>query len=319
MRRCRALMALWLLTGCGAHGGFSGMVTSSGDLRDYRAFRLAETRGIRLERAFHYLETHPEGAWAAEVGTAFHEEEPLYYEAAQSTRELTSEYLAHLPRGPHAAQAIVLLTAFDTKVETAEMDRLLREARRSEGVLARASEQRQKVTEAILGAVAALNDPAVYDARIEDPPRPLRRALGGEAPSTWGALGKEHEQDLFFFVPTHLQRESRVLTLRLELQSRDGKIASGTVSGADLFVLWTEADQMRALDPTRLEDRVLAANHAAEVLGGAFEARLPASRCRVDGTGRELFMRRCDGWTVWATMGDRPATVDRIHIAYERP
>src|SRR5260370_10324735 len=95
--------ALTLPAGCAVG---RQMLADSGDLADYRTFRVAEHEGVRLARATRYLEAHPRGVWADEVRATLDREEPLYFEAATASRAKTSEYLTDLPHGPHAPAAI---------------------------------------------------------------------------------------------------------------------------------------------------------------------------------------------------------------------
>lgn len=292
------------------------ITASNDDLADYRAFRVAAHEGVRLAAAQRYVENHPRGAWAEEVRVAFAEEEPVYFERASETRAKTSEYLASLPRGPHATAAIALLTAFDTHVEDLETDRMLKNARRMEASLEHASLQRRALGETILGDVAALVDPDVFGATADQVPAAMRRALGGLAPATWGHPAPVREDDFFYVIPTHLVRESRVATLELALVFERGLVAQGMLSGTDLFVHWDEADEVKPRDPTESRDRALAAGHAADLLAGALEARLPAARCRVASSApREILVRRCDGWSVVVTIGGGPGDVDAIIVS----
>jgi hypothetical protein len=306
-----ACSALALLSACSS---VSSVVGDSGDFTDYRAFRMAETEGDRLRHAQDYLASHPRGAWAKEVTDAFTREEPAWFEEAKSSRQKTSEYLTWLPRGPHAEAAIAVLTAFDTRLEDEETDRMLKEARRTESTLANASAQRRAIGESILDALAALTEPGVYGAPIDETPAHLRRVLGGEARSTWGPNPTSRTREVFFSIPTKLERESRTVSLGVMLGMERGVVRTGTVAGVDLFVGWAEADEMRAHDPTEPAERAAAARHAIDVLSGFFEGRLPPARCRVPGTGEELFVRRCDGWEVVAKMGDHPGELDWIRV-----
>jgi hypothetical protein len=306
-------LALAELTGCGATRSFWA---SSGDLADYRAYRVAAHEGVRLARAQHYLERHPRGAWAADVQRTFAEEEPAYFERATETRARTSEYLADLPRGPHAAAAISLLTAFDTHIEDLATERLLRDARKTEVKLERSSRQRRQLGDAILTDLAALLDPGVYGKKQGDLPESMHRALGGLAPSTWGFPEPTREDDFFYAVPTHLVRESRVVTLRLSLVLERGVATLGILSGPDLFVSWDEADEVKPRDPTDDKDRAHAAAHAADLLGGALEARLPAATCTVSSSvPQEILVRRCDGWSAVVSMGRRQGDLDAITVS----
>jgi hypothetical protein len=302
-----------LVTGCAVG---RSLLARNDDLEDYRAFRVAAHEGVRLAKAQRYLERHPQGAWAADVKRTFDDEEPLYFERATQSRAKTSEYLADLPRGPHAAAAISLLTAFDTHIEDLATSRLLRDARLTEVKLERASRQRRTLGEGILTDLAALLDPALYGARQDDLPGPVRGALGGLAPSTWGKPTPVREDDYFYAVPTHLVRESRVVTLRLALVLERTVVTLGILSGPDLFVSWDEADEVKPRDPTDDKDRSTAAAHAADLLGGALEARMPAARCTVSSSDpKEILVRRCDGWSAVVTMGRRPGDLDAITVS----
>src|SRR5580658_5800709 len=107
MPRAVALLLLMFASACAVP---KALFTSSNDLTDYRAFRIAAHEGVRLARAQRYIERHPRGMWVDDVRRAFDQEEPLYFERASETRAKVSEYLADLPRGPHADAAIALLT-----------------------------------------------------------------------------------------------------------------------------------------------------------------------------------------------------------------
>jgi hypothetical protein len=292
------------------------LVADDGDLADYRAYRVAGHEGVRLARAQHYLDAHPRGTWTQEVRQASQEEEPQYFEAASSSRDRTSEYLADLPHGPHAEAAIALLTAFDAHVEDLATTRLLRDARASEAKLERSSAQRRTVGETILADVASLLDEGVYGVAIGEWPASLRRQLRGLAPETWGRPRRARSEDLFYSVPSRLVRESRLATVDITVDLDHGKAARGMVRGPDLFVHWQEADDVRPRDPTDPKDRASAAVHATELLGGALEARLPAAHCTVTPSSpAELLARRCDGWSVTVTMGESAGDVDVIVVS----
>jgi hypothetical protein len=297
----------------GACASARQLVAANGDLADYRAFRVAAAEGVRLARAQRYLEAHSRGAWAEEVRGVFEAEEPAFFERASATREGTSEYLADLPKGPHAAAALVLLENFDTKVEDVETARLTREARRTEAMLDRAAQQRKALGEAIVGAVGALLDEGVYHTPADDMPAPLKHVLGGAAEATWGRLPTRREQDFFFSIPTRLERESRMATLTVAIALEGGFVMEGRVEGRDLFVHWAEADMVRLLDPTEKRDRAVAREHAVEVLLGALEGRLPLAECAA--TAPALIARRCPtGWIAVVTMGASAGDFDAIVI-----
>jgi hypothetical protein len=290
------------------------LVAGNDDLADYTAFRMAAHEGTRLARAESYLEGHPRGEWEAEVRAAFEEEEPAYFERATASRKATSEYLASLPRGPHATAAIALLTAFDAKVEDFEVDKLLRAARKTESTLEHASQQRRAVGERILADIAALLDPNAYGVPVAETPIELRRGLRGPVAPTWGALRRRRDDELFFSVPAERDRESRIAGITFAITIERGEVTEGRIEGHDLFVRWTEADEMRALDEGDPDDRDEARTHVRDLLTGALEARLPGEKCGVPPGGDAVLERACDGWSLIVRMGQKEGAMDAIVI-----
>jgi hypothetical protein len=313
-RAPRALAALlglaMLLPACAA---LRPLVADSGDVADYRAFRVAAADGTRLARAKTYLERHPRGAFAAEVRAAFEDEEPRYFERAQRTREGVRRYLADLPAGPHAEAAFALLRALESTLEDAELRDIARRARYDDAKLEAAAVQRRAVGASVLGAVGVLLDEAVYGAPRADGPASLRALMSGRG-STWGSVPARREDDLFFLLPTRPERESRLVTLEISLEEQGGVVVGGAVLGADLFVRWAEADQIVALDPSAPEDRTEAFVHALARLDGALERRFPSASCPDVRAAKELYHRACEGWEAVVLPGDGPGQTDAIVV-----
>ena len=315
------LVASWLALGCDA---LRPVVAPSADLADYRAFRVAAAPGTRLARAGRYLEAHPRGVFADEVRAAFEDEEPRFFEACQRTRAGVLRYLVDLPRGPHAKAAQASLLTFDVDLGEAELRDIASRSRADEARMETAAAQRRAVGETVLTAVAAALEDGVYGVPRSEVAPALRSVLLGRAPSTWGGLPASHEEDLFFVLPTRPVRESRLLTLEVETREDEAGLVTATaISGADLFVRWTEADQIVALDPADPGDRMEAHVHATERLLGALERRLPQAACERPGATRPggdavLASRACDGWEVLVTAGARPGAKDRILVSGPR-
>jgi len=293
---------------------FREMTTTSSDLEDYRAFRVAGAEGTRLARAKAYVERHPKGAFVAEVKTAFDEEEPRYFEKAQGSREGARRYLADLPEGPHAAAALALLTALESNMQDAELRDVARRVRYEDAKLEAAAQQRKAVGEAILSALGVFMDDGVYGSTRADAPPQLRTVMAGPRGSTWGAVPQRREDDFFFLLPTRPERESRLLTLEMELEEKDGHIIAATIAGADLLVMWAEADQIVKLDPSAQEDRTEAQVHALDRISGAVERRFPAASCPDKRAGAELVHRECGGWEIVVRGGERAGAKDTIVV-----
>jgi hypothetical protein len=315
-------LAAAALIGCGAP---TQMLAAPADLADYRAFRTAAYEGDRLAKGQAYLESHPDGAWAGEVREAFETEEAAWFERSKSSRFLARAYLASLPRGPHAEAARALMVLFDEHEGDIETLELLADARRTSATLDEAAAKRRRVGEVVLEELAALLDTATWGARLDALPPTLAQALRGPVRRTWGGGVRAWREDrLFFVVPTPQGASSRVADVRLQLWLDSGRIAQGTIEGADLFVRWAEAIEMRPLDPDRPADRAAALSTVTEVLSGAVESSLPAARCaqapsRNAPAESIVLARACDGWELVARVAERDGDPDSIEVRGPQP
>lgn len=289
------------------------MLAPPNDLEDYRAFRVAAAEGTRLARAKRYLERHPRGAFAEEVRRAWEDEEPLYFERAQSTREGVRRYLADLPDGPHAEAALALLIAFGSSMEDAELRDLARRVQLEDAKLEAAAVQRRAVPEAILSSLGVLLDDDVYGAPRAESPK-LRQLMTKRDSPTWGGVPAQREDDYFFLLPTRPDRESRLLTLELHLMETEGIVVGAVLEGSDMLVRWAEAEQIIRLDSSAEEDRTEAQVFTMNRLEGALERRFPSGSCSDQRQDRELYHRACAGWEGVVLPGAKAGDKDVITL-----
>lgn len=294
------------------------VTAASDDLEDYRAYRVAAAEGTRLARAQRYLEKHPKGTFCGEVRAAFEDEEPRFYEKAQTSREGIRRYLADLPHGPHADAALHLLIAFDSSLEEAELRDLARRVRYEDAKLERAAQQRRAVGEAILGALGAVLEEDTYGAPRSEAPPKVRSLLTGQKAPTWGGVPRRHEEDYFFLLPTRPERESRLMTLEVTLLEDKDVVVGARVEGMDMIVRWAEAEQIVRLDSSAPEDRTEAQVFAMGRLEGALERRFPSGACPDLRKGEELYHRACGGWEAVVLAGTKAGDNDTILIRSPR-
>jgi hypothetical protein len=291
------------------------MLAAPSDLRDYREFRAASHEGRRLASAQRYLARHPDGAWAEEVRAAFEAEEEDWFEGAKSSRSRAREYVVDLPDGPHADAARALLVFFDEQQGDMDTLILLAEARRTAATLDFQTERRKHVSDVVLAALAALLDPATWGAGLKAPPPALASALRDDVPANWQKTARvSHEDELFFVLPTPHDSEERAIDVSLQLALTKGRVVQGLLQGEDLFVRWSEAILVRKLDPGVAADRRIAAATVTDLLSGALEATLPASRCAGQASADEPLVRKCDGWDVSVRMGAEAGEVDVVDV-----
>ncbi len=312
-RGLRALGVIALLVAGAGCATLRPLTAGSGDLADYRSFRVAAAPGTRLARAQSYLERHPKGAFADEVRAAWEDEEPRYFVRAQASREGALRYLVDLPKGPHATAALALLTALGSSMHDAELADIAHAVAQDDVRLEAAAAQRRAIGGAILSAVDALLDENVYGVPRAGAPPALRTLMTG-TDATWGGVSERRERDFFFSLPTRPIRQSRLFTLEIELREEHGLVVEGVVAGADMFVRWAEADQIVKLDAASSEDRTEAQVHAMARLAGALERRFPSRECPDSLRERELYHRACRGLEVQITPGSEQGARDVILV-----
>ncbi|MBI4957286.1 MAG: hypothetical protein HY908_35065 [Myxococcales bacterium] len=110
-------VAVGALAGCAVGRSF---YASAGDWADYRRFRVAATLDARLSAASEYLAARPEGVFEADLRAWLERAEPVFYAHERGTRAGLERYLAALPHGAHAAEAVERLVAERARARRSE-------------------------------------------------------------------------------------------------------------------------------------------------------------------------------------------------------
>ncbi len=243
----RAALALALCS-CAA---VRPLTASNADAADHRSFTLARAEGERLRLATHYLERHPDGAWAPDVRAAFDAEEPRYYAASQKSRAAAIDYLAWLPRGPHAEAALSLVLSFDEHEPETESARMVAAARANEARLERAAQDREEAENAALESLRAVIDASVYGKKLEDDGDLTRFLLAGRSIGTTPSRRTRFRR---FTIPTRNGPIERTLEITVDVhQSEAGVVTGATVTGPELFARMAEASLLREVAPAEAE------------------------------------------------------------------
>jgi hypothetical protein len=246
----KRLLPLVLLTQCAV---MRPIVASNADLAEARQVKLAHAEGDRLSRMGKYLEHHPKGEWAGEFRAAFDAEEPAFYRASTKSRGAAIDYLAWLPRGPHAEAAFALVRSFDEPVAETEESRMLNAAQQNEKRLERLAQERQDAKDAALEAAHVLVDPANYGRHVEQSPDLARFMLGG---LNFGRTPTKRTRVLSFTIPTKNGPLARTLEFTVTLTTKDENVVGAVIDGPDLFQRWAEASLVREVSPSEAQDFV---------------------------------------------------------------
>lgn len=238
-------LALIFVAGCAV---VRPMVASNDNLADHRAFVLARAEGDRLAHAQRYLESHPRGAWAADVRAAFDVEEAAYYRNSTRSRDAAIDYIAWLPRGPHVAAAYALVRSFDEHEPEDEASRMVSAARASEERFERAAAERQAATDAVLVPLRLVVDPDVYGRPLADSHELSSWLL---AARNFGATPTRRTRSVTFTLPSRDATLPRTLEITVEIEQRGDVVSGVVVSGPDLFARTAAANLLR--EPTAAE------------------------------------------------------------------
>lgn len=243
MRLSDLLIFLFLSPACAI---VRPVTASNADLVDHRAFVLAHTEGDRLARATQYLEKHPDGAWSKDVRAAFDAEEPGYYRASTRSRSAAIDYIAWLPRGPHADAAFALVRSEDEHEPEDEQARMLKAAHENEVRLARAAEERSVAHDAALSTLHAVVAD-VYGKPLEASPDLTHLLLGG---MNFGATPSHRTRVLHFELPSRAGPVVRTLQIEIDVvRDAADRVTSSTVSGPELFQRIAETVLLREVPP----------------------------------------------------------------------
>ena len=226
------------------------IVASNADLADARRVKLARAEGDRLSHMEKYLAQHPNGEWAGEFRAAFDVEEPAFYRACTKSRDAAIDYLAWLPRGPHADAAFALVRSFDEPAAETEEARMLKAAEENEKRLERLAQERQDAKDAVLETARVLVDPANYGRAVEQSPDLARYMLGG---FTFGRTPSKRQRVLSFTIPSKNGPLDRTLEFTVTLTKSGDAVTGAVIDGPDLFQRWAEAALVREVSPSEAE------------------------------------------------------------------
>lgn len=241
--RVGALLALVTSTiGCNAARAF---VASPGDYADYRRVRLGRTLDERLAAASEYLEARPDGRYATRLGNYFRAAEPVYFRVRSRSVAGLEAYLAALPHGPHANEALD------------ELVRLRNERRREDAVvrgtdatLRRVESEnraRKAAAELVVWWSNAMLTPELWSKTYADAPAELlaRFRMTAPEPSCVRVDGAEHcvkEVVRNFRVRGPGGPVERQLRARIELDLDPGyRLVAFSLSGEGLGLASAEA------------------------------------------------------------------------------
>ncbi|MCA9618645.1 MAG: hypothetical protein KC731_06480 [Myxococcales bacterium] len=251
MRPSFALALALALTGCNAA---EMLIASPSDYADYRRLRLGEDADARMAAAFEYLRAHPEGRYAERVRRYFDKAEPAYYEVRRRSPGGLERYLAALPKGPHAAEAVERLSSFRrpnpgedaSATVAATTERLTRE-----------KEARAEAARFLQVWLVDFLRPALWQVPFDQGPGDLlvRYRLALPQPecephpafASGQTCHKEVAKRFVVRAPSGAVERSVAFDVAIELD--DGwRLHRVTISGADLFLRTAEAEGGRPLE-----------------------------------------------------------------------
>jgi hypothetical protein len=242
------------------------MIATPGDYGEYRRVRLARGLDERVGAAWEYVKRYPDGRFALRLKRYLDRAEPLLFRVRSRSIPGLEAYLRALPDGPHAREALELITVLREEGRREALD--IRMARETSARIDAVERRRRAAVESVTWWTLALIDPPLWRRSLsEAPPEFLvrfRLALpqpvclpDDEEPGIM-RCGKPIEEP--FQVPGKRRRQDRVLALDVELTlARGYRLERAVLSGPALFVRTQEAQERVALDARKAEVRRAAA------------------------------------------------------------
>ena len=317
MRGSGALLAALLAVatlGCNAGRAF---VVTPNDYGDYRLVRTAETLDGRLAASWHYLKERPDGAYAKRLRRYFNRVEPVYFKVRQQDETGLRAYLTALPDGPHATEALELLT--DAKTSRRRGQYELRRVRTIGMRLEAEKAMRRDAADALSWWVGSLMSPPLWQAPLTDAPGAFlaRYRMSLPAPECEMDMPEEGWQQCYKSIERRfkVRANSGVVerTLRLDLAltlDSDWRLRRTIVTGPELFLTTVEAAEQQAAGDEDERDEFIAAavqSISERLLGLGLECR-----GGIDADG-DLEMR-CDDLVLTMRVGSAGSD-DEIGIA----
>lgn len=316
LRTVRLLGALCVLASCSACAGVANtLVAPHNEYSAYRNVRTARGFEQRLRASSQYLQAYPNGRWTQEVRPWFDRAEARYWSRHEESYEGLAEYLALLPRGPHAARAELELRLHRKNVEASSSSDIVERAREQEARLARVARERETARDSFgawLGRLleiqtwgdrtSALDSGFLFAWRID---KPRARCVDDRCAKL---------VELPFELPGGNDLAKRVMLFEVVVMLRDGVVVEARIEGPGLFSRLFEASKLESVSHDDTKARSRAIRFAADFVSGAAESRLPSSRCSVPFDPPEVMKRSCDGWYLHAAAAEDPASDDVIVI-----
>jgi hypothetical protein len=299
------LLVIALLSGCNASRVF---IASSGDYSEYRRVRLAESADERMAAAWHYLRERPDGRYAERLRRYFRKAEPAFYEVRRRSPAGLESYLAALPDGPHADEALRLL--IDARVEARGEAVETLAARATSLRLVRQKAAREEAADVLDWWLAHLLDRELWKAPFDEAPSDLivKYRLALPAAVCGGHLAFPRGQHCIksfsrsFVVRGEDGNEERSLDYEVEIElDDDWRLHRAKIIGMNLFVAAVEADKGQSLGRLDQEQMASFARRALDEL--PMDLAEQNVLCTGGGRGDGRWVFDCEGVTLVAAPG----------------
>jgi len=242
------------LASLGCNAG-RALIATPNDYADYRRVRIAETFDDRMANTWHYLKERPEGRYAGRLRKFFDRVEPVFYKVRSRNVAGLQAYLLALPDGPHAGEALELLTELKRDQRREQLDTRL--AQQTGRRLDAEKKARAAATELPMWWTHQLMNEAMWDTPLaEAPPEFLVRfRLALPRPECQqddpepGSRRCTKTVTVGYRVRGERGRVDRSVSLDVELVlDAEWRLQRAILSGADLFTRSEEAGRGEQLD-----------------------------------------------------------------------
>jgi hypothetical protein len=312
-----ALLAV-VLGGCAGAAPIARQVSADPeDYHAYRTWRVTSDPEPKLAAAWTYLRGQPHGRWRSEVRAWFSRADAAYRSRARNDIARLREYLLALPDGPSSAAVadriaeLELASSFASRREA----RFTERAREFEERLGDAQRMRQTLLDGFSGWIARLAALSPWGARLTELDHQFIFAYRLEEPRARCDDARCVKLvSLPYALPERGKLTARRAVFDVVLATPDGRVASATLTGPQLFDRLAEASLLMPVSPGDQLARAEAIGRAVQIAAAALEPKLPAQRCAREAVSPVVLHRECDGLRVRLIAAETPDQEDRLEV-----
>jgi hypothetical protein len=321
---CASLLVLasgWM--GCAVSARVADqVVVAPEDHHAYRSYRAADTLETKLQSAWRYVKSQPEGHYRDEVRGWFLRAERGYRKLAENRPDMLHGYLALLPDAPNAKLVVERLAELELarKLRVRREVELTVQAQEFEAQLSGAERQRALFVRGLSQWIDRLARLGPWGGPVGELGQEFLVVYTLQEPvARCDASSCTKQLSFPYVLPDRGTFAARSAEFDVVLALNQGVVVRAEIVGHALFDRIAEASQLTRVGPGDALARAESIGRAVQVTGQALDATFPVSRCAREAVSPVVLERECDGVRVRVVAAERPELPDRIEFVPTAP